>query len=380
MIDEPTLPHVEYRYWACDLRTGNKLAQLPLKPSGALTERIGSVSTVGFSCDQYAVLKDGGDFIGTTVPGRTLIVVEREYEGETTSDIVWAGVILPRKAGSAPTAQFNCSTVAAYLDARYVGTHTYNGGPGETDSQIITDLMADAAPEGLDFILDINCPTLRSVRYRETDRKTVLAALQELSAMDGGPEWTIKARWSDASRTSVDLVFVARTELGSGSEPDVRFDYPGSINSYDVDDDFTKGHGANHIIGVNSNGAGSTPARDEQALAEGYPRWEEAISAQGDLNAAGLAGVAAEGIKWKARGQIANELDVSLTYGPQYGRDFVLGDRATWTVAAPLPGEDPPSPRHPQGHQEVLRVIGIGLNIEGDSYQPVLWNPYGEAS
>jgi hypothetical protein len=378
---EPPLPKAVYRYWVCDLRTGNKIAQLPLRPSGELAERIGDVSTAQFVCDQYDALKRVGDFTGITTQGRTMVIVEREYEGDSTSDILWAGILLVRQAGSAVDANLNCSSIASYLNRRHVGTHTYNAGPGETDGQIITDLLADAAPEGLDFILDIDCPTLRAVRYLAPERKTVLQALQELAAMDGGPEWTIKAQWTDGSRTSVDLVFVARTRLGWAGAPNARFDFPGCITSYSVDDDFSEGHGSNYIQAVNSSGTASDPARDDQAITQqGWPRWEETVSTTGDLDAGGLNGVAKEALGWRARGQTTNEVKVSMTYGPQYRRDLELGDNATWFVAAPEPGEDPPSPRHPLGHQETIRVIGISLDIPNDTYTPVLWNPYEEAS
>jgi hypothetical protein len=378
---EPPLPTAVYRYWVCDLRTGNKIAQLPLRPSGELPERIGDVSTAQFACDQYDALKMCGDFIGVTTPGRTMVIVEREYKGDSTSDILWAGIIVLRQAGSATDAQLNCSTIASYLNRRHVGTHTYSAGPGETDGKIITDLLGDAAAEGLDFILDVDCPTLRAVRFLATENKTVLQALQDLAAMDGGPEWTIKAQWTDASRTSVDLVFVARTQLGWSGTPNARFDFPGCINSYEVDDDFSEGHGANYVIALNSAGGAAPAARDNTAITQqGWPRWEQLVTPSGDLNIAGLTGAAQAALKWRARGQITNSVKVSLTYGPQYRRDLELGDNATWFVSAPKPGEDPPSPRHPDGHQETIRVIGISLDIPNDTYTPVLWNPYLEAA
>lgn len=381
MTTNPPLPAAVYRYWVCDLRTGNKIAQLPLRPSGELSDRIGDVQTAQFACDQYDALNQCGDFIGITTPGRTMVIVEREYEGDSTSDILWAGIILVRAAGSATDAQLNCATIPAYLNRRDVGTHTYNAGPGETDGQIIADLLADAAPEGLDFILDIDCPTPRAVRYLAPEHKKVLQALQELSAMDGGPEWTIKAQWTDASRTSVDLVFVARTRLGWSGTPNARFDYPGCITSYEVDDDFSEGHGANSVTAQNTSGGATATARDDQAITQqGWPRWEELVPASGDLNIDGLTGLAKATLGWRSRGQVTNSVKVSLTYGPQYRRDLELGDNATWFVSAPAPGEDPPSPRHPQGHQETIRVIGISLDIPNDAYTPVLWNPYEEAA
>ena len=378
-MTEPQLPTAVYRYWACDLRSGNKVAQLPLKPNGALPDRISDVGTTVFTCDQAAVLRDGGDFIGVTTPGRTLIAVEREYEGDSTSDILWAGIVTARRAGSGSEASLNAATIPAYFGRRFAGTHTYIAGPGDTDDQIIADLLADAATEGIPFILDTACPTVRAVRYLEPEHKSILTCLKDLSDMEGGPEWRVITRWKTSARLAVEHVFLARPRLGFAGDPNIRFDFPGAVNEYDVDDDYTEGHGANHILGVDSNGAESTPARDEQGItAQGWPRWEDNIQTSGDLDAAGLAGVAKEALTKRARGQSTANIVVSLTYGPQYGRDWAMGDNALFFVAAPAPGEDPPSPRHPEGHSEVIRTIGVALDINNDTLTPVLWNPYDE--
>lgn len=374
MIDAP-LPTAVYRYWVCDLRTGNKIAQLPLKPGGGLSDRISDVTTTTFTCDQTAAT----DFIGTTTPGRTLVVVEREYDGDSTSDVLWAGILTARNAGTAPEATLNCATVPAYLGRRFAGTHTYTETPADTDDQIIADLLADAATEGVPLILDTACPTVRAINYLEPEHKSVLQCLKDLSDMEGGPEWRIVTRWANANRTAVEHVFLARPRLGWAGDPNIRFDFPGCINEYDVDDDYTEGHGANDITAVTSDGAPSTPARDEQGITtQGWVRWEDIIETTGDLNAAGLDGVAKEALTKRARGQSTANIVVSLSAGPQYGRDWTLGDNGLFFVSAPLPGEDPPSPRHPEGHQEVIRTIGVSLDINSDTLTPVLWNPYDE--
>jgi hypothetical protein len=370
-LPAPTALAPEYRYWACDLKTGKKLADLPLKPSGALPERISDVSSVAFTCDQGA-LQAGADLNGYTTPGRTVIVVEREYEGDNTSDPLWAGIVVARDAGSAPEATLNCATPAAYLGRRQVGTHTYTGGPGDTDTQIIADLMADAAPEGIGFILDVNCPTLRTVRYLAPQRRNVLDCLKELADMENGPEWTVVTRWATADRLAVQFVFVARTRLGWAGTPTTRFDYPGSIRSYKATDDFTEGHGSNAVIGINSSGAASPPARDGAAFTEGWPRWEETVTKSGSLDAAGLAGIAKAALAKRARGQSTVDMAVDLTLGPQFGRDWVLGDNVAFV--------DYGSFRYPAGHQETVRVIGHSLDIPNDTLTPVLWNPYEETT
>jgi hypothetical protein len=374
------LPAAIYRYWACDLRTGAKVAQLPLKPSGTLPDRISDASTgVVFTCDQGAVLADGGDFTGTTTPGRTVIVLEREYEGDSVSDILWAGIVQLRRAGSKPEATLNCATIPAYLNRRHALSHTYSADAGHTDGQIINDLLADASVEGIGFLLDINCPALRTVKYLETEYKSILTCLKELADMDGGPEWRIVTRWATDARLAIQHVFYARPRLGWAGTPNIRFDYPGCINEYDIDDDFTEGHGANHIRAINSAGVASSPVRDEQAIAQGYPRWEENVTTTGELAATELTGVA-KGVRAKrARGQTTADLTVSLSAGPQYGRDWVMGDNALLFVAGPeAPGDPSPSPRHPDGHSEVIRTIGVELDIPNDTLTPVVWNPYDE--
>lgn len=376
----PPRPGVTYRYWACDLRTGVKLCELPLKPQGALPERISDVSTVVFSCDQGA-LQDGADFIGFTTPGKTAVVLEREYDGDNTTDIVWAGIVTNRDAGPEPEATLNCATPMAYYGRRHAGTHTYSEEvPGDTDTKIITDLLADATPEGIGLILDVDCPTLRTVRYLAPERKPVLDCLKDLSDMENGPEFTVITRWSDADRLSIEFVFYARIRMGWAGTPNARFDYPGSIRKYTVHDDYTEGHGANHIIGVEGEAA-SDPVRDEEALLQGWPRWEETVEKTGDLGPTGLLGIARTALQRRARGQSTVDMAVDLTLGPQYLRDFNLGDNITFFVYGPKnPGDRPPSFRHPAGHQETIRVIGGALDPGADTYTPVLWNPYEETS
>lgn len=373
-------PKVTYRYWMCDLRTGNKLGQVLMRPDGPLPERISDVSSISFTVDLGAQL-DGSDFLGLSVPGRSVVICEREYDGDNTSDILWAGIVMFRPAGNGPIVQLTAATPAAYLARRQVGTHTYNAGPGETDGQIITDLMNDAAPEGIDFILDVDCPTPRSFRIQARERRTVLACLRDLSDLEGGPEFTVATRWSDPDRLAVDFVLRARARLGWAGAPNVVLDFPGAVREYKVNDDFTEGHGANHVIGINNTGAASEPARDEAALAQGWPRWEEVIQKSGDLDITDLSAVAKGGLAKRARGQATAELAVDLTMGPQVGRDIMLGDNALFAVyAQDQDGKPSPSFRHPNGHTETIRMIGYGVDIDNDTLTPVLWNPYEEVA
>jgi hypothetical protein len=314
-----------------------------------------------------------------------VIVLEREYEGDDTSDILWSGIVLPRDSGSDPNAQLNCSTIPVYLNRRFAGTHIYTN---TTDGQILTDLMGDAAPEGIGFILDINCPTPReSWRVQEREHRSVYACIKDLANQDNGPEWTVTTRWADSNRLAIQHVFTARTRLGWAGEPNVRFDFPGAVRKYNGPDDFTEGHGANHIRGISSAGAASPPVRDEQAITQqGWARWEENVSPSGNQTMAGLTSAATDALKKRARGQSTVNLSLDMTLGPQYGRDWVLGDNALFFVAGPQdptaprsdPAAEPKSYAHPEGHQETVRVIGVDIDPDNETITPALWSPYDE--
>lgn len=383
-MTEPPRPNAVYRYWACDLRTGAKIAELPLKPGGDLPDRIGDVAAASFTCDVGAVWRDGGDFRGTTTPGRTVIAVEREYAGDNVTDILWAGIITGRQGGT-----LSVANMAVYLNRRNpAANRTYRDDTsGDTDSKIITDLLADAAPEGIGFVVDVNCPTPRTFQVTVKDNRPILAYLKDLADMDGGPEWTVATRWTDTNRTRIQHVFTARTRLGWAGPPNATFDYPGCIASMEPDDDFSEGHGGNHISAINSTGARSDPARDTQAITQqGWPRWEENVATSGDLTATGLAGVAKSNVQKRARGQTTVALAVDMAAGPQYGRDWILGDNIRWFVAGPEnpdaprtdPAGQPPSYDFPDGHNETIRVIGVAINPVSNRITPVIWSPYDE--
>jgi hypothetical protein len=371
----------EYRYWACDLKTGKKLAQVPLKPNGALPERISDVSTATFTAN-LGELQPGADFWGSVIEGRTLIVCEREYAGSNASDLIWHGIVTLVDGGNDPEVSVSCMTGIGYLRARHAGAHAYSAAPGETDTKVLNDLLDDAVTDGVPYLRDINCPTLRKVAYTAKERRTILSCLRDLADLDDGPEWTVRASWRSSLRLAVDLTFVARTRLGVAStQPTVKFDFPGAVKSYRDPRDYTEGHGANYLIAINSNGAAGDPAIDTAGITGGAVRWEYVSQKTGALDHDGLTAAGRADLARMAQGEAVLSLAVSLTDGPQLGIDWTLGDDITFEVYnADLDGRPSPSYRHPNGWREVIRVIGHDLDPNSDTLTPVLWNPFLEAS
>ncbi|MFC0622962.1 hypothetical protein [Kribbella deserti] len=382
-----TRPRAEYRYWACDLTTGRKLIQVPAKPQGPLQERLSMVSSMQFTVD-LAEYENLGidpraiDFFGCTLPYRSMLICERQYDGVDGSDIPWHGIITFVDGGSDSDATISAATGGAYLDVRHVSTRTYTGQVGETDAQILTDLVGtDAGVEGVNFILDVEGTALRDQRYQESNRTTVLQAVNGLAKLEGGPEWTVRASWRDENRQHVDLTFYARPRIGTTAINTV-FDYPGAVRSYRDTLDFTAGHGANHIIGVGSSGVASPPARDTAAITTGgYPRVEHIAQQDGADNVVEVTGLARAELARMRRGERILSLQIDATAAPQVYRDWWPGDDVRFTVYdADSEGRPAPSYRHPNGHTETIRVIGFDLDIASDVLVPVLWSPYAEVS
>jgi hypothetical protein len=377
-----------YIYWACDLKTGIKLQALPLTPSGALPNHIGQLSTASFRADLAdSAVSDSlslSDFWTFTTPGRSFIACEAQYEDGVSSDIVWAGIILLRDGGSEPDSNLSCATPEAFFSRRSVLTHTYSEAVGtDTDAKIMADLLADAAVEGINLTVDVQGSTTRTLRYKAKEYTKALAALSDLADLEDGPEWIIKPAWKTDAHLAVGFTFLGRPRLGSAStQPNARFDFPGCVTTYRTTDDYTEGKGANQITPrADSGSAVGAVARDEAGIAGGYPRWEQEISKPGVKTATGLDGLGRSTLKLNARGHTTHVMTVDANLGPRYLRDLQLGDDVAFVVYDhDAQGNPAPSPRHPDGLLETVRVMGVELDPNSDTYQPILWSPYDDGS
>lgn len=391
-VDEPApvLPppptqarqHSDLTWVACEAVGGRLIADLP-EVDGKLPRLLGAYSTTSLTIPLPRsgpaklpdVLVDRA-----TSPGRTLMVAIAH--GRPT----WAGLVVARSGGTAPALQVSCVTPEGYLDRRRVRDHRFER---VDQAQIAAALLADAEAgtigdrrigTGLGLVVDAPVSgTRRDRSYYATDRKTVYAALQELMGVQGGPEWTIDPMWSDETETGISLVARVRNRIGR-DQPDIMFaPTAGSpfVNAgdlaYDHTLDHSDGKGGNWVVAY-SSGQGedqpqSRPAVDEHQLAAGYPIFERvwqpssSITSIDTLNAhatAELARIAGGSATWK--------LTTRLDAWPRYGIDWGLGDTLSWRAIGHL---------HPYGHTDTGRVIGVDLDAEAGTCQPILLEPEG---
>jgi len=183
------------------------------------------------------------------------------------------------------------ATIESYLDRRLVGDVTYTG---VGQNAIVADLFARfvvIGPHGgIPFRVQYATAGAGQVRdrsYLRTDRKTVYSALTELSAVLGGPEWTVEwETWIDGGGiTHITPVLYVGDRVGTpvtpGLAPAATFDAPGCIIAAVMVEDYSSGKGANSVIAYSSATAGTVPTSPAQVAADdGAPHVRSRHSAE----------------------------------------------------------------------------------------------------
>lgn len=363
------------RWLACDTVTGTVLAALPdLRAGSPLERRLCDASTCDFELPIPLAGhgKPPSNWVSATDDRgwrRMLVAVLGDQP-------VWAGLITRRRRGTKATAKLSTVTPEGYLDVRYVGDHTWT--QQDEVAVILAGLVGDANDaEGIGLATDLPATgTPRDRRYFDQDDKTVLAAAQELAGVVNGPEWTIDLAWN-ANQTAVVKTVRAAKRIGFASTTPVAvFSTEGdSSATYDLDEQYTPGKGANHIVAV-SSGQGevrpqSAPARDEQLLAAGVPRVEHRWSPSSSITQlATLNDHAARALALMGRGGQVITISARADADPRLGRDWHIGD----DVGHNLVGHG-----HPGGLKGVARAVGWRWHVDsgegGGTVEPLLLVP-----
>jgi len=362
-------------WYGCDLVTGAIVEELQdLVPQGNLSSFLGNYFSAALTLP--IPISGFGDapnnWLGATEEGRTMIVCALNNQP------IWAGIVLVRQGGSDATVSLSCITLEGYLDRRYVGNHTYT--QQDQSSVIAAGLIGDAnTTEGIGFTVDAPASgTLRDRTYLDQDDKTVLSALRELMAVDGGPEWAVVLSWTDTTQTAIKKTFMVRPRIGYASDtPNAVFSTEAlSDTTYMYTEDYTSGRGANHVVAT-SSGQGTTrpqsaPARDTASLAAGWPRWEYRFSPSSSItNVATLNAHATNTLGITRRGAHILTLKARLDAFPMLGTDWTLGD----DIGFELKGH-----RHPAGLTGTARVVGWELDVLAGTVSPILYAPAVEGT
>lgn len=352
---------IELAWYGCDLSTGDIVEDLPsLKPSGALTRKLGAQTTLQF---ELSLAGAPTDWEAATAPGRSLLVAV-----DTANDTpIWAGAVLTRDGGSANTVQLGAATLEAYLDDRYPGTQTLLA----TDqASVIAALAAPALTGGPPLVIDaVATGTTMDYLTADGDDKTILSCLNEVMGLEGGPEWTIDVTWN-ASRSGFQFPLRVRQQIGTqAADPEAVFDYPGCVADYNLSESYEQGKGATRVIargeGEGSSRLTSTVEEATALIAGGWPVWEYRYTpATGITDPDQLNGHASSSLALMAQGAQVWTVQGVASRSPRVGSDWNLGDTVGVSVER--------SRRHPDGAVTVARCWSWELEPGADRVRPIL--------
>jgi hypothetical protein len=373
---------LDVAWLGCDLVSGQIIEELPeLRPWGPLRRLLGEDQSMQFTMPIPAPGTFGAppvNWEAATEIGRTMIVCV------LNGSPVWAGIVLVRQGGTSSLITFGTVTCEGYLDHRFVGDHKWT--QQDEASVIAVGLLKDANDlEGIGLIIDAP-PTgkKRDREYFSKDNKSVKSAMQELAGVIDGIEWTVDLEWKDATQTSILKIVRIRKRIGVVSSsssiptytvgPAAVFDTLGESSAkYEYQQDYSSGHGANHIVAW-SSGEGedqpfSAPARDEELLDSGMPRWEERFQPSTSISSiATLNTHAQERLALIGRGITAVTIVARADAYPRLGQDWFIGDDLGFELVGHW---------HRDGLIGQARAVGWELEPQLETVTPILLAPAG---
>lgn len=345
-------------WYLCDLKSGGMVTDLPLSTNGSIEKTVGQSSSLSVTLAVHSP-KCPPNWSTLVDPMRAMFVLD---DG---TGIVQGYYISGDGAGE-PSATFNLTSLEGITDETYCRTYDFVEGQDD-ESMIVGTLLGDVVVTWFGFELDITaCGKSSDQSYLFEEDRILGDAIGDLSKAKGGPEWTVRLRWEDATRRRVIKTIVVAPKVGSVIESVVIEN--AHLERRIRNGSYTRGNRATSVI---ATGDGSGEGRgmssihvDAEALDAGVPLWEVRINTTGVDEDAQLEDIASTGLAKRRRGVRTWEMVLSISSGaPRPGRDFDAGDTLT-IDSGPLP-DDPEEWRGP------ARVIGWRADIEGDDFRTV---------
>lgn len=272
---------------------------------------------------------------------------------------LWGGYVNEVPETEANSVSFTIATIEDYFGRRYVGDEAFSQVPQNLIvKQLVERYVKTGVLPGIPIRVQIDGGNgvARDRTYRDRDDKTVASILDDLSGVQGGPEWAVEWEWNGGLLTPLLRV---SDRLGSpppaGLGPAAWFYLPGDVTSARLTRSFKGSDGANDVMATSS---GTDEARPQSARyryeGDGRPtfefRWSPStsITEVSTLNA--HASRALEGMR---RGAVTLTITSTRSKAPRLGKDWRLGDDIGFSLVAPA---------WPNGLEGVARAVGWELD------------------
>lgn len=258
-------------------------------------------------------------------------------------DPIWGCIVTSRPRTSADSLEMSVATVESYFGSRYVIDLTYTD---DEQCGLVEDLVTQcvltartAAPTPPAMIIEAAAgSTTRHREYLASESRTVLAALQELASVEGGPEWTIGWRHLSSPERYVPVLRVA-DRIGSPKPADMPsaaavFEMPGCVTDFMLSDDWTDGRAANAVTATSTDESANVISATRVYEDPDRPTLEYRYTPSSSITEiTTLQQHAEKALSIMQDGAQALALTAAVDSAPRLGLDWDIGDDIGWSLA-----------------------------------------------
>ncbi|MDR6574364.1 hypothetical protein J2X60_003023 [Curtobacterium sp. 320] len=371
-----------YSWLSVATLTGRVLAELPDFDCAQVSKQIGAGTTASGNLP----LTDDTppEWPRAILEGGAALVLVDEDSGIP----VWGGMIVHTNPDHTDKVPISLATYeTGYLSRRFVGDVDYDQtGAVDIAIDLLQRFVLTGSNGGIPMRIVVEGASRGVVTdqsYQDTSDKTVLSALQALSALDGGPEWTINWETLDSGQTYTPVFRISGTSLGTrvaaGHSASATFEIPGPVSSVSLDRDYTDGNGANDIMATSTASGASRPQSDHVVVPDpNRPTFEDRFTPDTGIDDLDdkLDSYARARAAQIAGGTLTLALTAAVENAPKLGVDWSEGDDIGYVVGG-LDRFDRDLVRaFPGGISGVVRTAGWVLDLSGlEQVTPVLEGP-----
>lgn len=366
---------MDYAWLSANMVTGEVIADLPGLQCDTTSSELSNVTTTtavlplteesGCPSNWERAILEGGAFL-----------VQFDVASEPPVP-VWGGIVTRAPRTELEEVSLSLASAEHYFARRNVGDVRYSQvGQNAIVADLVSRYVTTGSNGGIPLrvvLVDGDGPP-RDREYAAADNKTVLSALQELSEVEGGPEWTITFEMA-ADQSSVTPVLLVGGRLGAavpdGLSPAAVFAMPGSVIQFQQDRDYSTGKGANDVVAA-STASGSTTIESPRVVYAdpNRPTYENRWSPSTSISdvATLTEHATARGTRM-SHGSQAVSFSAEVGSAPRLGRDWFIGDDVGFDIEAPS---------FPDGLTGTARATGWQLDTPTDgiaTITPVFADP-----
>lgn len=231
---------LDLRWVSVSMVDGHVLAEFPDTQWSTLESRLNdyATSTVTIPWDSMPV-----NWFDATTPAKVAFLL---LAGDNP---IWGGWVQERQRNLGdPALSLSLVTIEGYFERVILDTHTFRQvGQTEIAALLVTNEATRRSCIIVDPLLGVSA-VKRDRTYLDKDDKTLLSALQDLSNVTNGIDWTVQWRYEGGSVYKPHVIIA--DYIGT-FEPVTTFNVE-SLTSFSVNDSYTSDNGANRVRATSS--------------------------------------------------------------------------------------------------------------------------------